>query len=93
MTDIFGRRLENQQLKGLIDCSSANELMESYRNLKELWVTRHTCGKEFPSYFEKNKFDLIKETMTQDIRSMAGLGFPPDVYNQNANECMNSVLK
>jgi hypothetical protein len=34
MTDIFGRRLENQQLKGLVDCSSANELMESYRNLK-----------------------------------------------------------
>ena len=49
MTDIFGRRLENQQLKGLVDCSSANELMESYRNLKELWVTRHTCGKEFAS--------------------------------------------
>ena len=24
---------------------------------------------------------------------MAGLGFPPDVYNQNANEYMNSVLK
>lgn len=31
--------------------------------------------------------------MSQNIRSMAGLGFPPEVYNQNANECMNSVLK
>lgn len=93
MTDIFGRRLKSQQLKGLVDCSSASELMQTYQNLKESWVTRHGCGKEFASYFEKNKLDFIKETMSQNIRSMAGLGFPPEVYNQNANECMNSVLK
>ena len=66
--------------------------MENYQNLKESWVSRHRSGKH-ASYFEKNKLDLIKETMTQSIRSMAGLGFPPEVYNQNANECMNSVLK
>ena len=93
MTDIFGRRLKSQQLKGLVDCSSASELMQTYQNLKASWITRHKCGKEFASYFEKNKLDLIKETMSQNIRSMAGLGFPPEVYNQNANECMNSVLK
>jgi len=29
--------------------------------------------------------------MTADIRSMSGLGFPPGVYDQNGNECMNSV--
>ncbi len=67
--------------------------MQTYQNLKESWITRHGCGKEFATYFEKNKLDLIKETMSQNIRSMAGLGFPPEVYNQNANECMNSVLK
>ena len=31
MTDIFGIRLENQQLKGLVHCSSASDLMESYQ--------------------------------------------------------------
>lgn len=93
MTDIFGRRLENKQIKGLVDCSSARELIETYQSLKESWISRHRSGREFASYFEKNKLELIKETMTQNIRSMAGLGFPPEVYNQNANECMNSVLK
>ena len=88
--DIFGRRLENRQLKGLVDCSSPSELIQTYENLKQTWLTRHPCGKEFTSYFEKNKLDLIKETMTQNIRSMAGLGFPPEVYNQNGNECMTS---
>ena len=67
--------------------------MQTYQNLKASWITRCKYGKEFASYFEKNKLDLIKETLSQNIRSMAGLGFPPEVYNQNANECMNSVLK
>ena len=31
--------------------------------------------------------------MRADVRSMAGLGFPPSVYDQNGNECMNSVLQ
>ena len=31
--------------------------------------------------------------MTADLRSMAGLGWPPSVYDQNGNECMNSVLQ
>lgn len=31
--------------------------------------------------------------MTAELRSMAGLGWPPGVYDQNGNEYMNSVLQ
>lgn len=31
--------------------------------------------------------------MTTDLRTMCGLGYPPSMYNQNANECGNSVIK
>ena len=31
--------------------------------------------------------------MSAELRSLSGLGFPPRPYNQNANECMNSVIK
>lgn len=31
--------------------------------------------------------------MTVEVRSLCGLGFPPDVYTQNASESMNRVLK
>ena len=31
--------------------------------------------------------------MTAKVRTAAGLGYPPDGYTQNANECINSVLK
>jgi len=45
------------------------------------------------AYFIKHKAEAIKRTMRADIRSMAGLGFPPNVYDQNGNECINSVLQ
>ena len=31
--------------------------------------------------------------MSAEIRSMAGLGFPPKPYTQNGNECINSIIK
>lgn len=31
--------------------------------------------------------------MNADLRSLAGLGYPPKPYNRNANECMNSTIK
>ena len=31
--------------------------------------------------------------MTAELRSMAGLGWPPGIYDQNGNECINSVLQ
>jgi hypothetical protein len=34
-----------------------------------------------------------KACMTADVRSMAGLGYPPTPYTQNANECIYSLIK
>ena len=31
--------------------------------------------------------------MRAKLRAMVGLGFPPKLYTQNANECTNSLLK
>ena len=31
--------------------------------------------------------------MTAELRAMVGLDFPPKPYTQNANECINSVVK
>ena len=60
---------------------------------RHIWCARHPNGEAFYQYFTTYKIELIKQSMTADIRSMAGLGYPPQLYNQNANECMNSVIK
>jgi hypothetical protein len=47
---------------------------------------------EFCNYFLTFKSKLIKQTMRADIRTTAGLGFPPIGYNQNPNESINAVI-
>jgi hypothetical protein len=47
---------------------------------------------EFCNYFLTFKSKLIKQTMRADIRTTAGLGFPPIRFNQNPNESINAVI-
>ncbi|KXJ06100.1 hypothetical protein AC249_AIPGENE22963, partial [Exaiptasia diaphana] len=89
LDDIFGRGNE----AGLIHCLSAEEFDGALERLKTAWESRHSKGKDFVAYFVAKKALDIKETMRAEIRSMCGLGYPPDVYTQNASESMNRVLK
>ena len=91
--DTFGKDVGTNRFLGLIDVSDAVEFDTSVEGLKEKWISMHAQGEKFVDYFLKHKADAIRRTMTADIRSMAGLGWPPTVYDQNANECMNSVLQ
>jgi hypothetical protein len=92
--DIFGRTVGSECVPGLIDAESSADLDKSMEKLKEKWtVVLHCQGERFVSYFIKHKLELIRKSMTANIRTMAGLGWPPNVYDQNANECINSVLR
>ena len=89
MADIFG----NGDKGGLIHCLSANDFDNALQQLEPSWKEKHRKGAEFLKYFIEKKQLYIKETMTVEIRSLCGLGFPPDVYMQNASKSMNRVLK
>ena len=92
--DIFGRNLEADAREGgLIDCSSPEEYDQCLQNVVARWRVLHPRGEEFIKYFLDHKSDVIRDTMRADIRSMCGLGFPPAVYTQNANECKNRFVK
>ena len=91
--DIFGKDVGTNRIPGLIDVTDAVEFDTSVEGLKEKWISMHAQGEKFVDYFLKHKADAMRRTMTADIRSMAGLGWPPTVYDQNANECMNSSAR
>ena len=93
MDDIFGIQIGQSKRAGLVDCTSEDAFDKMLESLKDDWCNRHPNGEEFFQYFITYKSDLIKQSMTADVRAMTGLGFPPQLYNQNANECMNSVIK
>ena len=90
---IFGRKLGSNCRPGLIDASNPPEFDTKMELLSEEWKKKLPQGGRFLPYFTKYKAEEIKKTMTAEVRSMAGLGFPPGVYDENGNECMNSVLQ
>ena len=90
---IFGRKLGSNCRPGLIDASNPAKFDTKMELLSEEWKKRHPQGGRFLPYFTKYKAEEIKKTMAAEVRSMAGLGFPPGVYDENENECMNSILQ
>ena len=93
MCDIFGKEINDEVEGGLIHCSSAEEFDSDLQSTTSKWKTCHTNGHRFVEYFLKAKANVIRETARSDIRSMCGLGYPPTVYTQNANEWMNRLIK
>ena len=92
MADIFGSK-SNPSLPSLASSNSSEHFWESLLCLKDMWINRHKEGEKFYKYFAEKKADQFGNCMTAEVRSLSGLGYPPDVYTQNANECMNAVIK
>ena len=93
MCDIFGKEIDDEVEEGLIHCSSAEEFDSALQSTTSKWKTCHMNGHRFVEFFLKAKANVIREAARSDIRSMRGLGYPPTVYTQNANECMNCLIK
>ena len=92
MSDIFGKNVGDKREGGLIDCTSPDEFDQACVNAVKRW-SNFSKGDEFVQYFLNGRSDVLRESCRADIRSICGLGCPPRLYTQNANECMNRVIK
>jgi hypothetical protein len=93
ISDIFGKTLGDEREGGLIDCNSVQEHDIALKTISEQWPTLHKQGSKFLQYFKKEKAEAIRENCSAEVRALCGLGFPPEVYTQNANESMNRLIK
>ncbi|CAB4029271.1 Hypothetical predicted protein [Paramuricea clavata] len=92
ISDIFGKNVGDKREGGLIDCTSSDDFDQACDIAVKKW-SNFSKGEEFVKYFLDGRSDVLRESCRADIRSMCGLGYPPRVYTQNANECMNRVIK
>ena len=92
VAEIFGVKSGEVKVKGLIDCVSDQEFEQEYKRLTKVWQTREK-GEEFIKYIDVNKKEKMKTTMLASVRTRCGLGNPPENYNQNGNESINSMIK
>ena len=93
LCDIFGIIRHDTKVPGLVDSVTDKEYDEKLSNLTRKWRDLHANGNEFVNYFLEYKSQLVKNCMSASLRSRCGLGCPPNPYTQNANECVNSVIK
>ena len=93
LSDILGGEIGCRRVPGLLDSESHAQFVINLEKIKEEWLSSHPLSERFLSYFCKYKVEIIRQMMTAEFRSMAGLGWPSGVYDQNRNECMNSVLQ
>ena len=91
LNDIFGRQVGETTVKGLID----SEFEATHRDIIAEKDQLQPSDKivQFEKYFNDKKVKRIRSSMTADVRSRCGLGYPPAPFTQNANECMDKVLK
>ena len=91
LNDISGRNVGETIEKGLVHQTIDCDLKLDHS--KEKWIGFGGKGNQFYNYFISHKLGGIRNCMSSELRSMAGLGYPPKPYTQNANECINSVIK
>ena len=74
--DIFGNS-SNLSSPSVISSKSSEEFCERLSSMKE-WISRHSKGEKFYKYFTQKKADQFANCMTAEVRSLSGLGYPPD---------------
>ena len=89
--NIFGRQIGHSKLKGLVDCTSEHDFDTFLEKCLKEWK-QFGVPAPFLEYF-REKAELIRKTMTADIRMKAGLGYPPELYRQQGNESVNNMIK
>ena len=72
---------------------SQEEYESEWKRLEKIWLNRERRSDKFASYLQTHKKQRWLESMVHFVRKANGLGEPVEEYNQNANECINSVLK
>ena len=91
--EIFRKTSGTKKVKALLDVTLEDQFELEWKRLLEMWEGRTDNGALLLSYMNVNKRNIMKKFMTAETRTPCGLENTSGEYNQNANECMSSVLK
>ena len=88
--DIFGSKVDDTYFEGLIDAEGSEEFVDKLKILKQKWETQ--CAGFF-EWFSVYEAEVFCTSMIASVRTLAGLGKPPETYTTNASESLNNLLK
>lgn len=91
--EILGHVCNGKRVKGLVDCDTVEDFEKMYVEKESNWP------EEFKQWMLTEKGRLrslkgtLKECMLRPVRVAAGLGNPPNKWDNQRTEAMNSVVK
>ena len=91
--EIFRKTSGTNKVKALLDVTLEDQFELEWKRLLEMGKGRADNGALLLSYMNVNKRNIMKKFMIAVTRTPCGLENTSGEYNQNANECMSSVLK
>ena len=95
LSEIFGKQEGRTYQPGLLDAATSDDFDAILLSLKQPWAERES-RKDGQSKFHdwmKERASIMKNCMIADVRTKAGLGFPPDKYYTNDSENTNGRLR
>ena len=98
LADIFGKTCGNTYQEGLVDSKDAEDFNDRLEACKETWRKRESLSpnsnhSSFFEYFSQYYAQVIRHSMLKDVRTVAGLGYPPSKFSTNTSESINAVMK
>ena len=97
LDDIFGARLGDTFVEGLVDASGDDDFQRKVDDVVASWqncsVPSSANMDGFVQWFVTNKSHVIRDSMLKPIREECGLGCPPEAFTTNASESLNAMLK
>lgn len=95
--DIFGKKMGNVYMEGLVDAKNADEFQAKLDTLTAKWSgfddTECENVDTFLKWFLTHKVSVIRDIMLSDVRQECGLGCPLEPFSTNVCEAANSMLK
>ena len=92
-SEIFRKTSGTNKVKALLDVTLEDQFELEWKRLPEIWKGRAGNGALLLSYMNVNKRNIMKKCMIAETRTRCGLENTSGEHNQNANECISSVLK
>ena len=95
MSEIFGKQEGRTYLPGLLDATTSDDFDAILLSLTQPWAEREgrKAGQSKFHDWMKERASLMKNCMIVDVRTKAGLGFPPDKHYTNDSENTNGRLR
>ena len=90
LADVFGTSNDNTEILGLVDSSDQHDFADKLERLRPQW---ELVSPEFFQWFVTHEMEVMCSSMIASVRTLCGLGKPPNRFTTNNNESLNNLIK